>query len=315
MRHPDTANSADPAFRRGLATCFATYVIWGLLPIYWKMLGAVSSWEILAHRVVWSLVFMGAAVALTGRARRFVSDCRLLLRDRRKGALMLAAAVLIAANWLTFIWAVTNGHVIDAGIGYYINPLVNVALGIVFFREAVTVPRAVSVALAAAGIALLTWHVGALPWIAIALALTFGFYGAVKKKLLMDPFTTITLEAMMLTPAAAAFLFWLGGQGAFGESARMTLLLVATGAVTSVPLVLFSLSANALPLNVLGFIQYIAPTLTVLLGIFLYGEPFEAAQLAALAFIWAGIAVFTAAEVRARRAKAKAVLKNLSKSA
>ena len=300
---PAQTTASDAAFRRGLATCFATYAIWGLLPIYWKLLDGIGSWEILAHRVVWSLLFMGIAVAATGRARRFVRDCRTLLADRRKGRLMLAAAVLIAANWLTFIWAVTNGHVIDAGIGYYINPLVNVFLGIVFFREAVTPARTAAIALAAAGIAVLAWQLGTLPWIAVTLALTFGFYGAVKKKLLMDPFTTITLEAMMLTPAAAAFLFWLAGTGAgaFGTGAAPTLLLIATGIVTSVPLVLFSLSANALPLNILGFIQYLSPTLTVLLGVFLYREPFQGAQLAALSLIWAAIAVFTVAEIRARR--------------
>lgn len=209
------------------------------------------------------------------------------------------AAFVISLNWLTYIWAVNHDHVIDTSIGYYINPLMSVLFGIVFFRERISGLKKISLLLAAIGIVLMTYQLGKLPWVAVVLAVSFSIYGALKKELHLNPFSSITLETMLMMPFAVPYIGILMASPVNHFSLAtpdLALFLMGTGVVTAVPLVLFSYGANLLPLNVLGFFQYISPTIGLLLGIFFFHESFGLAQISALGFVWAAIVLFTVAE-------------------
>lgn len=286
----------------GLAAAIGCYVLWGVLPVYWKQLeGAAGAYEILAHRMIWSFVFMLFVLYGGKLFPRFGETVRELWEDKRKGALMLAASALITMNWLIFIWAVNHDRIVEASFGYYINPLFSVVLGILFFRERLSRGKWLAMAIALAGISYMTWQMGSLPLISIGLAVTFGLYGAAKKRLGLNPFVSITLETLLALPAA----FWFaltpmeGMTLQFGSgNLSITALLVGAGAVTALPLLLFSMGANRLPLNVLGFCQYLSPTLSLVLAVFLYGEPFTAVEGIGFSFIWAALILFTAADFR-----------------
>lgn len=287
--------------RVGMLTAAGAYLLWGILPVYWHLLAAAGANEILANRIIWSFVFMLLVLGLTGRWSSFKADVAELLQNRRRCGLMLAASVIISMNWLTYIWAVNNQHVLDASVGYYINPLMSVLLGILWFNERLTMAKWVSIALATAGIVFMTWQMGNLPWVAVALATTFAIYGGVKKELGLNPFSSITLETLLLLPVSLGYVAYLAQ---IGENhlqlahPDLLLLLMGTGVVTATPLVLFSYGANLLPLNVLGFFQYISPTLTLLLGVFFFQEELTMVKAVALTCIWSGVLVFTMAESR-----------------
>ncbi len=277
----------------------STYLIWGVLPLYWNLLARAGANEILAHRIIWSFVFMVVVLMVTKRWQSFKEDCRALWQDKKRGAILLLAAFTISLNWLTYIWAVNHGHVIDTSIGYYINPLMSVLFGIVFFRERISGLKKISLLLAAIGIVLMTYQLGKLPWVAVVLAVSFSVYGALKKQLHLNPFSSITLETLLMVPFAVPYIGILMMSPANHFSLAtpdLALYLMGTGVVTAVPLVLFSYGANLLPLNVLGFFQYISPTIGLLLGIFFFHETFGMAQISALGFVWAAIVLFTVAE-------------------
>ena len=277
----------------------STYLIWGVLPLYWNLLARAEANEILAHRIIWSFVFMVVVLMVTKRWQSFKEDCRALWQNKKRGAILLLAAFTISLNWLTYIWAVNHGHVIDTSIGYYINPLMSVLFGIVFFRERISGLKKISLLLAAIGIVLMTYQLGKLPWVAVALAVSFSVYGALKKQLHLNPFSSITLETLLMVPFAVPYIGMLMMSPANHFSLAtpdLALYLMGTGVVTAVPLVLFSYGANLLPLNVLGFFQYISPTIGLLLGIFFFHETFGMAQISALGFVWAAIVLFTVAE-------------------
>lgn len=277
----------------------STYLIWGVLPLYWNLLARAEANEILAHRIIWSFVFMVVVLMVTKRWQSFKEDCRALWQDKKRGAILLLAAFTISLNWLTYIWAVNHGHVIDTSIGYYINPLMSVLFGIVFFRERISGLKKISLLLAAIGIVLMTYELGKLPWVAVVLAVSFSVYGALKKQLHLNPFSSITLETLLMVPFAVPYIGMLMMSPANHFSLAtpdLALYLMGTGVVTAVPLVLFSYGANLLPLNVLGFFQYISPTIGLLLGIFFFHETFGMAQISALGFVWAAIVLFTVAE-------------------
>lgn len=287
------------ARRTGMMAALSTYLIWGVLPLYWNLLARAEANEILAHRIVWSFVFMVVVLMVTKRWQSFKEDCRALWQNKKRGAILLLAAFTISLNWLTYIWAVNHGHVIDTSIGYYINPLMSVLFGIVFFRERISGLKKISLLLAAIGIVLMTYQLGKLPWVAVALAVTFSVYGALKKQLHLNPFSSITLETLLMVPFAVPYIGMLMMSPANHFSLAtpdLALYLMGTGVVTAVPLVLFSYGANLLPLNVLGFFQYISPTIGLLLGIFFFHETFGMAQISALGFVWAAIVLFTVAE-------------------
>ena len=282
-----------------MIAALSTYLIWGVLPLYWKLLARAEANEILAHRIIWSFVFMVVVLMVTKRWQSFKEDCRALWQDKKRGAILLLAAFTISLNWLTYIWAVNYGHVIDTSIGYYINPLMSVLFGIVFFRERISGLKKISLLLAAIGIVLMTYQLGKLPWVAVVLAVSFSVYGALKKQLHLNPFSSITLETLLMVPFAVPYIGILMMSPANHFSLAtpdLALYLMGTGVVTAVPLVLFSYGANLLPLNVLGFFQYISPTIGLLLGIFFFHETFGMAQISALGFVWAAIVLFTVAE-------------------
>lgn len=283
----------------------STYLIWGVLPLYWNLLARAEANEILAHRIIWSFVFMVVVLMVTKRWQSFKEDCRALWQNKKRGAILLLAAFTISLNWLTYIWAVNHGHVIDTSIGYYINPLMSVLFGIVFFRERISGLKKISLLLAAIGIVLMTYQLGKLPWVAVVLAVSFSVYGALKKQLHLNPFSSITLETLLMVPFAVPYigmLIMMSPANHFSlATPDLALYLMGTGVVTAVPLVLFSYGANLLPLNVLGFFQYISPTIGLLLGIFFFHETFGMAQISALGFVWVAIVLFTVAESLRRR--------------
>lgn len=282
----------------------STYLIWGVLPLYWNLLARAEANEILAHRIIWSFFFMVVVLMVTKRWQSFKEDCRALWQNKKRGAILLLAAFTISLNWLTYIWAVNHGHVIDTSIGYYINPLMSVLFGIVFFRERISGLKKISLLLAAIGIVLMTYQLGKLPWVAVVLAVSFSVYGALKKQLHLNPFSSITLETLLMVPFAVPYIGMLMMSPANHFSLAtpdLALYLMGTGVVTAVPLVLFSYGANLLPLNVLGFFQYISPTIGLLLGIFFFHETFGMAQISALGFVWVAIVLFTVAESLRRR--------------
>ena len=287
------------ARRTGMMAALSTYLIWGVLPLYWNLLARAEANEILAHRIIWSFFFMVVVLMVTKRWQSFKEDCRTLWQNKKRGAILLLAAFTISLNWLTYIWAVNHGHVIDTSIGYYINPLMSVLFGIVFFRERISGLKKISLLLAAIGIVLMTYQLGKLPWVAVVLAVSFSVYGALKKQLHLNPFSSITLETLLMVPFAVPYIGMLMMSPANHFSLAtpdLALYLMGTGVVTAVPLVLFSYGANLLPLNVLGFFQYISPTIGLLLGIFFFHETFGMAQISALGFVWAAIVLFTVAE-------------------
>jgi chloramphenicol-sensitive protein RarD len=266
--------------------------MWGLFPLYWKMLSDVPALEVVAHRTAWGLVAAAALVTLRSRWR----DARAVLSEPRTLLTLSASAALIGVNWLLYIWAVVHDHVTEASLGYYVNPLVNVLLGVVVLRESLTRAQWIAVTLAAAGVAVLTAAHGRLPWIALALAVTFGLYGLVRKTVAADALTGLLWETAILAPFAVSLLAVLAARGAgvFSSShPRASALLALGGLVTAVPLVLFAHGARSLPLSTLGLIQYLSPSLQFLLAVFLYREPFTAAHAATFACIWTALGILT----------------------
>lgn len=284
----------------GAAAALGAFLAWGLIPIFFKQLGDVAAFEIIAHRVVWSCLFLGIVAALL-RGRRTV---RALLADGRVVRRLGLSATLIGTNWTIYVWAINSDRVLETSLGYFINPLVNVLLGVAFLGERLRPLQWVSVAFAAAGVAVAVVGYGALPWVALSLALTFGFYGLVRKTTPVDAVSGLLAETSILLPLAGGFLLWAGlaGRGAFlsGDVAR-DLLLVLAGPLTAVPMLLFVAGARRLRLATLGFFQYLSPSCTFLLGVYVYGEPFEPARQITFAFVWAGLALYSFDAMRAGR--------------
>jgi len=275
-----------------LAATFA-FVCWGLLPLYWKALAAVSAQEIICHRIVWSLACTGLLLIAQGR----LAEVRKALGTRRDMLLLAASSSLIGLNWFLYIWAVNAGHVLEASLGYYLNPLVNVALGRMVFRDKLRRPQAIAVGLAATGVAVQLVMQGRLPWIALCLAVSFGLYGMVRKLMTVESLPGLFLETMMLAGPAAAYLLWLAAQG-LGGMGHLGLgtdaLLVGAGLVTTVPLLAFAFGARQITMTTLGVLQYLGPTGMFLLGALVYGEPFGTWQAVTFGFIWAGVILYTA---------------------
>ena len=276
---------------KGILYGAAAYLMWGFFPIYFKLLHRVPAVQILSHRVVWSLLFLLVLVfgLREGRAlRRSTSNHRILL-------IYLLAAGLLSANWLTYIWAVNAGFVVETSLGYFINPLMNVILGVIILRERLRPAQWVPIGLVAAGVIYLTILYGTLPWIALALALTFASYGLVKKLAPLGALHSLTLETGLLFVPALGYLLWMGqtGEGAFiRQGPTITILLAMAGVITAVPLLLFGAAARRVPLSTLGILQFIAPTCQFLLGVFVYGEAFTLARLAGFVCIWLALLLY-----------------------
>ena len=280
--------------KKGLSATLLCCLIWGLLPLYWALLNQVSSFSVLSHRIIWSGVWMFFLVIITGRQQLRI-DIHYLRTNLTQLGLLLLAAMLISINWFTYIWAVTNQHVLDTSLGYYINPLLNVLLGIVIYKETLLWSQKLSIAIAVLGVSIMTYELGSLPIISIVLAVTFSLYGAIKKRLTIHPFSSIAMEAWLITPIALWYVLTVDTTSwPFIENMTSTgLLLVCSGLTTSVPLILFSYGARLLPLNVLGFLQYLSPTMGFFLAIFYFGESFGTAQMIAFGCIWIALVLFS----------------------
>jgi chloramphenicol-sensitive protein RarD len=293
---------ARPPAATGLLLGLGAYGIWGLLPAFLKLLGAVAPTEILAHRILWSLLLLGAIIAI---ARRWEAVAAVLRSARLLGVLLLTAT-LIGGNWLLYIWAVNSAHVLETSLGYFINPLLNVALALLVLGERLSRAQAAAVALAAAGVLYLGIAQGGVPWISLGLAVSFGLYGLFRKMAPVDPLTGLFVETLLMAPAAILYVALLGGAGSFGHEPTGSLLLVLSGVLTAVPLLMFAAAAKRLRYATIGLLQYLAPTMQFLLAVLAFGEPLTRAHGVAFAFIWIGLAIFAADALRAERARRRA---------
>ena len=275
---------------RGLAYALLAYTAWGVFPIYFKALVGVPALEVLAHRILWSLLLLAVVAPLVGR---FATTLHALSREKR--LTVLASATLLAANWLTYIWAVQAGRVLEASVGYFVNPLVSVLLGVLVLRERLRRTQVLAIALAGLGVVALVIRLRALPWLPLTLALTFGLYGLLRKQAGVDAVGGLLAETILLAAPALALVFLRAraGVAAFGRDLPTSLLLVAAGPVTTVPLVWFALGVQRLRLSTVGILQYVTPTLQFLLAVALYHEPFGSAHAVAFGFIWSALALYT----------------------
>jgi chloramphenicol-sensitive protein RarD len=292
-------SNARGADRASLLLGIAAYSLWGVLPLYLHLLQAVPALQVLSHRVVWSLLLLAVIVVALRRVRSIAAAGR-----GRTLLFLLGSATLIAINWLVYIWSVQNNHVLDASLGYFINPLVNVALGVMVLGERLRRWQGIAIGLAAIGVLLLTLHGGGALWIPLALALSFGGYGLLRKVAAIDALGGLTVETLLLGAPALAVLLWANhtGTAAFGSSTRIDLLLIAAGAVTATPLLLFAAAAKRLPYTTMGLLQYIAPTLQFLEAVLLFGERVKPVHVATFALIWSGCALYAWDSLRAYRA-------------
>ena len=274
------------------------YSTWGLLPIYWKLFGATPAIEVLSHRMIWSAVFLCGILLV----QRRLDDLLAMLRLPRQVLVLLLTASLLSFNWGLYIYGVNSDRVVEASLGYYINPLVTVLLGFVFLKERLYRGQQVAVALAVVGVGYFIWQLGTVPWIALALAISFAFYGLLRKVVPVAPLVGLAVETLLITPITLLFVVWLGvtGQGRFGESLPMTLLFIGAGVATSMPLLWFNNAAKRLKLATLGFFQYLAPSLSLLLGVFVYGEPFTPVHAVTFGCIWTALLLYSVTALRAK---------------
>jgi chloramphenicol-sensitive protein RarD len=283
--------------RQGFAGAAAAFGLWGFLPLYFKVLGRAGALEIVAHRIVWALVFVAVLLAVRGGWR----EVRRAVTSRRDLATFFVTALLIALNWVIFVWAVGTNQVLQISLGYFINPLVNVVLGMAVFGERLGRWQLFAVLLAAAGVVNQIVAVGELPWAALALAVSFAVYGLMRKTARVESLVGLALETAWLAPLAAGYLLYLASQGAGafgGHGIGFDLLLLAAGPVTAVPLLCFAIGARRLKLSTLGLFQYLAPSLQFLLAILWFGEPFTAAHLVTFGLIWSALALYSLDSIR-----------------
>jgi len=284
---------------RGYLYAILAYVLWGFFPVYWKQLHDVPAGEVILHRIIWSLAFL----ALLGLARKRWAWLKQLYLHPKRTLTLAVAAVLLAANWLVYVWGVNHGFVVQASLGYFITPLFSVLLGVAFLGERLRRLQWLAVGLAAAGVLYLMLRVGDIPWVAFALALTFGLYGFSTKKMHLEALEGLTAEMLLLfLPALALFLMLVGrGEARFDQSPLTIMLLVGGGVVTAIPLIFFGAATRLIPLSIVGVLQYITPSLQFLVGVFIYQESFTPARAVGFIIIWVAVAVFIFDNIRAQR--------------
>lgn len=292
---------------RGLLAAFGAFIIWGLLPLYWKSLSSAIPIEILCHRITWSTLVTILLLFFwkrTGTLLRALKEKKILFS-------FLLTSLLLSTNWLIYIWAVNSEYIVESSLGYYINPLINVMLGVLFLKERLRTAQWAAILLATVGVCYLTFVYGHFPWIAIVLGLTFGLYGLLRKLATLPSMEGLCLETSILCLPALLVLFYLGNHGElafFQGNATIRLLFVAAGIVTSLPLILFGYAAHNLPLSTLGVIQYLAPTLQLCIGIFIYSEPFPQEQMIGFTLVWCGLAIYALEGMMKRMGKKRARL-------
>ena len=288
-------------YKQGIFFGLAAYVLWGILPVYWKALELVSPFEILSSRFMWSCVFVFLLIIFQKKWPLFAKEVKQVFSNVKTGAAMVAAGITISFNWGTFIWAVNNGHIVETSMGYYINPLVSILFAVVFLRERLDKMQLAAITCAFIGVASMVYSFGKIPWVSLTMAFTFALYGLLKKILPVSALTSIMLETLLITPLALVYEYSLWQQGvSFYASGNLQVIMMLTGAgvVTAIPLLLFTAGARLLPLKIIGFLQYISPTLTLLIGVFVYNEAFTASHLLAFGWIWAALLLFIVSQLR-----------------
>lgn len=284
----------------GISFIIGAYILWGILPVYWKFLDRVPAPEILAHRIIWSFVFVFIIVIILKR-KQLNHFFRVQMNEKKTWLGLFLASILLSMNWLTYIFAVNSNHIVDASLGYYINPLVTVLLGIFVLREKINKWQIFSLVLAGIGVIYMTFSIGKFPWIALILAFSFGFYGLAKKQIKVDSVLGLFLETLFVFPIAVIFLTYLGmsGQHSFSTvTPQVDFFLIGSGVATALPLLWFGIGAQKIPLFMIGFLQYIAPTISLIFGVLMYGEPFTKDHVVTFTFIWIAIAIFTVTNIR-----------------
>ncbi|WP_416147987.1 EamA family transporter RarD [Salipaludibacillus sp. HK11] len=278
----------------GVVYATFSFMMWGLTPIYWKLTQHISPGEILAQRVIWSFIFMIVLLIFLRKWKLYVKFVKEILKKPKLFWSLLLASVLISSNWGIFMWAVIEGKIVEASLGQYINPITSMLIGVIVLKEKLSSSQVLAFVLAGMGVLTLTLHYGEIPWISLSLALTFGFYGLAKKMIKADSTIGLALETMMITPIGLVFLtYWmLQSEIQFFDSVSTSLLLIGSGAVTVLPLLFFTMSAKKVTLSLLGILQYIAPTIVLITGVFLYGETLSQAHLIAFTFIWSALAIY-----------------------
>lgn len=286
----------------GAGSALAAFSLWGFIPIYFKAVSHIPAFEVLAHRIVWTVAFLGVIITLKGSR----TDVCAVFHNKKLLATLLLSSLLISTNWLVFIWAVAHDRVLEASLGYFITPLVNVALGMLFLKERLRTWQMFAVGLSVLGVGNLFWQHGAIPWVALTVSISFGLYGLVRKIAEVDAFSGLFVETALIVPPVLAYLVFigLGGTGVFGSSdLKLTGLLMMAGLVTATPLVLFAVAAKRLKLSTIGFFQYITPIGHFLLAIFLYNEPFTDAHKITFGIIWLALTIYSFESVTAHKRK------------
>jgi chloramphenicol-sensitive protein RarD len=287
--------------KKGILLAIGAYGLWGIFPIYWKQLQQVPATEIIGHRIVWSLVFVFGMVVFKKRFRVMLQT----IRNPRMVLIYGIAAAVLTVNWTTYVWGINAGYIVESSLGYFINPLVSVLLGVIFFRERLRVLQWAAIALAAVGVGYLTVRYGSLPWIALVLAFSFGTYGLIKKSAPLEALEGLSVELCLLFIPAMLYLLFLEskGVGTFGHADLSSLLLALGGIVTAAPLLMFAGAARRIPLSMVGILQYIGPTLQFSIGVWVYGEEFSRTRFTGFCFIWAALLIYTVEGLYARQRK------------
>lgn len=278
--------------KQGIIYGILAYLSWGLLPLYWRLFETMPAGEILAHRILWSFVFVAVLVTVAKRWKHLKS----VVKDRKSRLAVLLCSIFISCNWLIFIWAVNNGNVIETSLGYYMNPLISVVFAVVFLKEKLKAGQWVAIIIAGIGVLLMAVQYGHVPWIAIVLAVSFALYGLAKKVAQLDVLLGLTWETMIVVPIAMIYMTFIhtdGSAAVLSLSGGSMVLLLLSGAFTALPLFWFARAAERLPLSMVGFIQYIAPTTSLLLAIFVFDEAFTEGQLISFSFIWSALIIYT----------------------
>lgn len=286
----------------GVVYAASAFLIWGISPLYWKALRALPAFEIILHRMVWSFFFLLPLIIMLRRWQEFVGA----LKNHRTLLMLLFTALMVGTNWLLYIWAVNHDRLLQASLGYYINPLVNVVLGMVFLKERLRTLQILAVLLAAVGVIYLTFSYGQFPWIALTLGVTFGFYGLVRKIAPVGSLVGLTVETLLLSIPALVYLFYLDSHGRgsiFRVNLKTDLMLMGCALVTAIPLLFFTLGARRLYLSTVGLLQYIAPSCMFILAVFLFREPFSSAQVVTFILIWTALAIYSTDSMRYYRGK------------
>lgn len=287
--------------RIGVLYTAGAYILWGILPLYWKMLEQVPSAEILAHRILWSFVFVMVIIITVNKRKLFLTECKNILRNKKALFGVTASSVLISCNWFVYIWAVNHDHIIEASLGYYINPLVSVLLATLVLKEKLNYWQVVAFILAGVGVLILAVQYGQFPWVALTLAVSFGLYGLTKKLTKLDSLIGLTFETMIVAPVAIGYLLFLQADGVdtfFQTTIPTQLLLIGAGAATAMPLLWFANGAKRIPLSMIGILQYIAPSISLFIGVYLFHEHFTKIHMVTFTLIWTALLIYSLSKTK-----------------